>query len=69
MNKFSGLDYVVGVCAWIIFVSLWANRAECQKLGTCGTGDMVLFGIIAVSMLAPAWVAMLISSSLFGSKK
>jgi hypothetical protein len=42
---------------------------ECLKFGTCGAGDMFLFGIISVGMLGPAWVAMLIFSGVFGGKK
>ncbi len=66
MNKFSGLDFAVGVCVWIGCLFIAITSMECLKFRTCGAGDMFLFGIIAVGMLAPAWVAMLIFSGVFG---
>lgn len=69
MNKFTSLDFAVGVCAWICCMFIQINSSECLKFHTCGAGDMFLFGIISVGMLAPAWMAMLIFSSIFGGKK
>jgi len=69
MNKFTGIDFAVGVCAWVGCMFFAIASSECLEFGTCGNGDMFLFGIISVGMLAPAWFAMSIFSDVFGGKK
>jgi hypothetical protein len=68
-NKFDGLDFGVAACSWIVCLIFATTQVACLKVNSCGGGDMFLFGIIAVGMLAPAWVTMLIFSSVIRNKE
>lgn len=65
MNNFTGTDFTIGAVVWAVCMYLAVVSQECLKLGTCDGGDMFLLGMIAVSMLAPAYIAMLIFSGMF----
>lgn len=67
-NKFDGLDYLIGTCAWVIFLIFALTSSDCLKTNSCGGFDMLLFGVIAVGMLVPSWVAMMLFSDIFRKK-
>ena len=55
---------------WFIYIFGVISQTACLKAGyICGGFDMLILAIIAVGGLAPAYVAALIGSTVFGSKK
>jgi hypothetical protein len=53
----SWLIFVVAAAAWFGLIVYFANEARCLALYRCDTDDFILFGIIAVGLLAPAGIA------------
>lgn len=58
-------NYVIGLIVWVVIMVLFIPSMSCMEYGGCGAGDMFLMAIIAIGMLAPAWVA----STIFSKKK
>jgi len=51
---------IIAVITWFIIIIYAANQGDCVKTSSCGAGDMVLFGIVALAMLpASCFVALL----------
>ena len=65
MNDFTGTDYAIGVAVWIACMIFGVNSMACLKADDCNGGDMFLFGVIAIAMLGPAYMAMLICTGMF----
>jgi len=69
-NAITKSGLIIGAIVWLICIILAINKMACLKHGSiCGGFDMLLFGFIAIGMLAPAYVAALIFSSSSGSRK
>jgi len=61
---------VCGVLMWFIYIFGVISQTACLKAGyICGGFDMLILAINAVGGLAPAYIAALIGSTVFGSKK
>jgi hypothetical protein len=69
-HKISQSGIVIGVIAWFFSIFIAISSMACLKYGhSCDGFDLFLFAIISVGMLAPAYVAALIFSAVFGSKE
>jgi hypothetical protein len=63
----NGPGSTVGVIAWLIFMMM--AGAEKDPGASMGVGgDAILSGLIAIGMLAPAWIAASIASCFFRKK-
>lgn len=56
---------VAGAITWLVILFFLCNDASIGR----GNDDQMLFGIICVGMLVPAWVVALVVSSMFPDKK
>lgn len=65
----STTGFWVGVIAWVAMVFLLAMQSSCAEFKACGTGDLVMSGLLAAGMLAPAWVVAVVVSIAFPGKK
>jgi hypothetical protein len=50
------LRLLVAFGAWLPIAYYAATKMECVRPHSCGPGDLLAFGIIAVTLLAPAWI-------------
>jgi hypothetical protein len=66
MGKITGLGCVAGAIAWLGIMFYASTQVSCMQFQTCSGGDLVLFAIIGMGMLAPAWIVASIFS-LFSS--
>lgn len=55
MGKITGLGWVAGAIAWLGIMIYASTQAACMRFQTCDGGDLVLFAVIGLGMLAPAW--------------
>ena len=68
MKDINGAGWVAGAIAWIIIMWYVTTQSACLKTNSCDGGDMILFAIIGIGMLAPAWIAASVVSIFFGAK-
>jgi hypothetical protein len=68
-EKFRFIGFILGVIAWFIIEYFVMTENNCTKSNSCGGGDLLLFGILSIGNLAPAYVVMSISSIIFPDKK
>lgn len=65
MKDISGKGYIAGFITWIVIMIFTVTQASCLKTESCGGIDLLLFAIIGLGMLGPAWlVANFVSSEL-----
>lgn len=50
-----GVGVVAGVIAWLVIMFYASTQVACMTFRNCGQGDLVLFAIIGLGMLVPAW--------------
>ena len=68
MKDINRIGLFVGVIAWFVIIFFSSTQVSCQKFHRCGAGDLILFGIISVGMIAPASVVALVVSIFFENK-
>ena len=69
MKDINRIGFIVGVIAWFTIIFFSSTQINCQKFQSCGSGDLILFGIISVGMIAPASIVALVVSIFFGNKE
>lgn len=63
MDNITGKGWVAGIIAWIAIMWYATTQSACLRTDSCDGGDLFLFAIIGLGMLAPSWlVATLVSS-------
>ena len=60
---------VAGVVAWMIFLLWGISDLACLKASICGGWDLLLWSMISVGMLGPAWIVACLVSEFFEDKK
>ena len=50
---------ISGIIAWILIMWYATTQSECLRMDSCGAGSLILFAIIGLGMLAPAWLVAL----------
>lgn len=69
MKKITGTGLVVGIIVWLIIMWYTTTQSECLSTNSCKGDDLILFAIIGVGMLAPAWLAAFFVSTVFGANE
>ena len=69
MRDVNRIGLIVGVIAWFAIIILTSTQVSCQKFERCGAGDLIMFGIISVGMIAPAWIVAFLASIFFKEKE
>ena len=69
MKDINRIGFIVGVIAWFVIIIFTSTQISCQKFQSCGAGDLILFGIISVGMIAPASIVSLVVSIIFKTKE
>lgn len=55
-NDLNFKGFIAGLAVWLALS--WSTSREMACLdSTCGPGDLMIFGVIGVAFLAPAWIA------------
>lgn len=62
--RFTGVGIIAGIIAWFGFCIYQANQGACLRNSSCDADDLVMFGVIAVGMIAPAAIVALVVSLL-----
>lgn len=57
--------FIAGFIAWIIFLLWGLSDSACLKSGVCGGWDLLLWSMISVGMLGPAWIIACMASEFF----
>ena len=66
-EELNGPGLTVGVIAWLVLMAMvGAETSPGASMGV--SGDAIVLGIIAIGMLAPAWIAASIASIFFRKK-
>jgi hypothetical protein len=66
-EELNGPGLTVGVIAWLVLMAMvGAETSPGASMGV--SGDAIVLGIIAIGMLAPAWIAASIASIFFRNK-
>lgn len=68
MPKITGLGYVVGAIVWLAIMWYATTQSSCLVTRSCKGDDLLMFAAMGVGMLAPAWVAAAVVSSVFGKE-
>lgn len=69
MKKITGIGLVAGIIVWLIIMWYATTQSKCLSTNSCKSDDLILFAIIGVGMLAPAWLAAFFVSTVFGANK
>jgi len=64
MGKITGIGAIAGALAWLAIMLYASTKIECVKFNACDGKDLVLFAIIGLGMLVPAWVVAFLVSSM-----
>lgn len=67
MKEINGKGQIVGAIAWFVLVFYAANEGECVLYESCGSWDLVLFALISIGFLAPAYLLAILVSDFFKS--
>jgi len=65
MKKMHRYGVVAGCIAWFIFCVFQSGEASCVRLGRCDRGDLIVFCVVGIGMMAPAYVVALLVSTYF----
>lgn len=65
MEKLSGKGGLVAALLWFCLQAWAASSADCAKYKQCGAGDLVIYGMIAIGMMAPAYFITLLLGAPF----
>lgn len=68
MHPVNGKGFLAGAVAWLTYIFVASYRASCAEFKDCGAGDLMLYSLIAVGMLMPAWLLASFVSSIFPDK-
>ena len=68
MEEINGKGMFAGIVAWLLIVVIASYQADCLRYNDCGRNDLILYAIISVGMLAPAWLVAVMVSSLTKEK-
>lgn len=55
----------VGIVVWLILAYCVSQNSACLKSNSCESGDFFISAILAISAVAPAWLASIISKDFF----
>jgi len=69
VNKINPFGFITGIIAWFLIMWYSSTQGECLQTKSCDGGDMIMFAVIGIGMLAPAWIIANIVSIIFGSEK
>lgn len=69
MKKITGQGLVAGIIVWLAIMWYATTQSACLKTNSCGGGDLLLFAIIGLGMLAPSWIVASLVSSIFRPDK
>ena len=57
--------YYAWAITWLILTGYNSTQASCVNSHTCGAGDLFLFAITEIGLLAPGWVVAILVSIFF----
>jgi hypothetical protein len=69
MGKVNGPGLIAGIISWLVIMWYAASQSECLNTKSCDGGNLVLFAIIGIGMLAPSWIFASIVSIFFEKNK
>lgn len=65
MKDISPIGFVAGLIAWCVFVVIASGDASCVRNGGCDQGNLLLFSVISMGLIAPSWIVALVVSTFF----
>ncbi len=68
-EKISSKGKIIGVVGYIGMLIIWANTLPCSDNNSCSSSDILLSIVIAVGLLAPAYIAAVIATEIFPDNK
>jgi hypothetical protein len=68
MNEINGKGFAVGAIVWFALIFYAAQQGECVRYGSCGSEDLIIFSVISMGLLAPAYILARLTSDIFESK-
>jgi hypothetical protein len=65
MPKLNGKGLIAGIVVWVGIMIYTINQTACLKTNTCDGDDLFLTAVLAIGMLAPAWIVAIVVSGMF----
>jgi hypothetical protein len=59
---------ITGIIAWFVLINVLSSAISCAETSSCDGGDLILFSVLAVGMVAPAWICAVIASIFFNKQ-
>jgi hypothetical protein len=68
-EKINKKGFLAGIVSWVIIIIFAINQGSCVNYHGCDSGDLFLMSIIAVGMIAPAYLIAITISIFSGGNK
>jgi hypothetical protein len=68
MKEVTGIGFISGLFVWLVVTWATAQDAACLPY-SCEASDLVLFAVIGIGFLAPAWLVAALTSLLLNDVK
>lgn len=68
-QQIEGKGWAAAIAAWMILDFMLIRGLACLKADRCSSGDMMLFALLSLGLVVPAYVIGLIFQELFGGKE
>jgi hypothetical protein len=68
-DSFSKRGFFASVVAWFLLLVFTVFQSSCAQVSACGGFDLLIFGVVAVGLIAPAYFFGLFISTTFPDEK
>jgi len=68
-DSLSKRGFFASVVAWFLLLVFAVFQSSCAQVSVCGGFDLLIFGVVAVGLTAPAYFFGLFISTIFPNEK